>query len=238
MTITIRTILFPLLLLAAGTQGTPQPTPDPTITFAYDRPGLPVPAFLLTLHRDGTGTYAATVAPPASAPSRYSPYPPPTPAPPTQITRPIAVTPQLTAQIFDGVAGTNRFHGGCESRAKNIANTGGKTLTYTGPEGDARCTYNYTESKAIASLADTFLAIAFTLDEGRKLEHLHRYDRLGLDAEMSLLSDAVRESRALELGNLATTLTSISADAQVLERVRTRAAALLSALPTAPPPPR
>ena len=33
-----------------------------------------------------------------------------------------------------------------------------------------------------------FLAIAFTMDEGRKLEFLHRYDRLGLDAEMNSLA--------------------------------------------------
>lgn len=220
-------ILLALLLLLAA-----QPAPDASVTFGFDRPGLPVPAFTLTLHRDGTGTYAATVAPPPTQSSRYSPYPPPPAAPPTQLTRPITLTPQTTATIFEQVQSTHRFHGGCEAKAKNIANTGAKTLTYSGPDGNASCVYNYTEIRAVASLADTFLAIAFTLDEGRKLEHLHRYDRLGLDGEMRILGDAVHEGRALELGNIATELTSIAGDAQVLERVRSAAATLLAAQPS------
>ncbi len=222
-----------LLLIAASFPQTGQPAPGATITFGFDRPGLPVPAFILTLHSDGTGTYAATVATPE--PSRYAPYPPTPPPPPTHITRAISVSPQLTMQVFEQARNTNRFHVACESKAKNIASTGAKTLTYTGPEGDGHCAYNYTEVKPVASLTDTFLGIAFTLDLGRKLEQAHRYDRLGLDQEMRFLVDAVHDGHALELGNIAPVLTSIAEDTQLLERVRNRAAALLATLPPSLP---
>lgn len=228
MTFPFRTLPALLLLLAASPPQTAQPAPDATITFGFDRPGLPVPTFLLTLHRDGTGTYAATVLAPTPDTSRYGAYAPATPVPPTQITRPITLSAQTTAQLFEQVQSTHRFHGGCESKAKNIANTGAKTLTYSGPDGEGRCVYNYTEIKAVASVTDTFFAIAFTLDEGRKLEQAHRYDRLGLDQEMRYLVDAVHEGHAVELDTIAPVLTSIAQDTQVLERVRNRAAALLA----------
>ncbi len=206
------------------------PAPDAVLTFQYDRPGLPVPSFLFTLHHDGTGTYAASVQPSPPDTARYGSYPasPTTPLPPTQVSRPISLSTQTTTQLFDAIHSTHNLHGGCESKAKNIASTGAKIITYSGPDGQARCAYNYTEIKSIASLTETFLAVAFTLDEGRKLELAHRYDRLGLDQEMRQLVDAVHEGRALELGNIAPVLTAIAEDSQLLERVRSRASSLLA----------
>jgi hypothetical protein len=93
------------------------------------------------------------------------------------------------------------------------------------------CTYNYTENMGVNALTGLFLAIAETMDEGRTLDHLHRYDRLGLDAAMSYLTQEVSAGRALELGTIATTLRSIADDAEVIERVRMRARALLTLVP-------
>jgi enoyl-CoA hydratase/carnithine racemase len=76
-------------------------------------------------------------------------------------------------------------------------------------------------------VSDTFLGIAYTMDEGRRLEFLHRYDRLGLDAEMILLAQEVDAGRALELGTIAPTLAAIADDEAVIQRVRTRAAKML-----------
>ncbi len=72
-----------------------------------------------------------------------------------------------------------------------------------------------------------FLAIAFTMDEGRRLDFLHRYDRLGLDAEMITLAHEVDEGRAMELGTIAPTLDAIAGDTALMQRVRLRAAKLL-----------
>jgi hypothetical protein len=143
------------------------------------------------------------------------------------VERTLKLTPPTVAKIFKTARDLNRFDMVCESRAKNIANTGKKTLSYAGAEGAGSCTYNFSANKDIEGLTNTFLSIAFTLDEGRRLEFLHRYDRLGLDAEMIGLEQAARIGHALELGTIATVLNSIAADTAVMERVRLQAAKLL-----------
>ncbi len=65
------------------------------------------------------------------------------------------------------------------------------------------------------------------MDEGRRLEFLHRYDRLGLDAEMISLAEQVESGRALELGTISPTLASIADDTAVIQRVRLKAQKML-----------
>jgi hypothetical protein len=76
-------------------------------------------------------------------------------------------------------------------------------------------------------LTDTFLAIAYTIDEGRRLEFLHRYDRLGLDAEMISFSQELEAGRALEVGTISSALAAIVDDMAVIQRVRLRAQKML-----------
>jgi hypothetical protein len=191
-----------------------------TVSFQFDRKGLEVPRFTLLVREDGTGTYQAEQVPRASANAVNV-------AAGSHINRTITVSPATTVKIFKIAHDTDRFNLDCASKAKNIADTGTKTLTYAGPDGRGSCTYNYSEVKSIAALTDIFEAIAFTLDEGRKLDFLHRFDRLGLDAEMTSLSNELEQGRALELINITPSLTSIASDTDVMQRVRLRAAKLL-----------
>jgi hypothetical protein len=115
----------------------------------------------------------------------------------------------------------------CNSKAKNLANTGKKTLSYAGPDGSGSCVYNYSDSREVEMLTNVFLGIAYTMDEGRRLEFLHRYDRLGLDAEMTAMEDSVKMGRALELNTIEPVLTSIAKDTAVMQRVRQQAAKFL-----------
>ena len=230
----VRPHLLPALLaaLAASAICAQQPAQPPageTLVFHFERAALPVPAYTFTLHQDGTGTYAASYAAAVPA-SKFAPvYPQAQTAPPVETTRPIALSPRITAQLFDRVRSTDRFRSGCESKLKNIADTGAKTITYTTPEGSAHCTYNFTENKTVAAITETFQGIAQTLDEGRTIDLKHRYDRLGLDRELSNLADAVHDGRAIEVATIAPVLQSLCDDSQVMERVRKRAAGLLSA---------
>ena len=224
--------LFPaLLVIFAPTVGlSAQPAAEPVLSFHFERAGIPVPVYTFTLHPDGSGTYAASYV--SSTPtSKYSPYPVAASVP-VETSRPITVSPKTTALLFEHLR-SNEHLQNCESRIKNIANTGAKTITYTGPEGSAHCTYNYTENKSVAAIAETFQGIAETLDEGRKIEQTHRFDRLGLDHELSVLADNVREGRALEVATIALVLQSLVDDNQVMDRVRKRAAGLLEASETA-----
>lgn len=191
------------------------------VSFDFERIGLSVPRFTLRVREDGTGSYQADVAEGVSSGTSMRVEAA------QHVDRTITLTPATTAKIFKAARGLDRFNIACTSKAKNIADTGKKTLSYVGADGRGSCTYNYSENKSVAMLTDTFLAIAFTLDEGRRLDFLHRYDRLGLDAEMNTLAQEMDDGRALELGTIEPALTSIANDMALIQRVRVRAVKML-----------
>lgn len=195
-----------------------------TVSFAFERPGLPVPKFTLRVAEDGRGSYQGEAAAPPS------PYPGVS-TPPAPIDRSFMLSAATTRKIFALARDLHHFNTTCASKAKNIADTGKKTLSYKGPDGEGSCTYNYSENKSVQQLTELVQNIAGTMDEGRELDHLHRYDRLGLDAAISFLEQQVTDGRALELGTIQATLRSIASDADLIQRVRTRANALLAQIP-------
>lgn len=211
----------------AQTAAAPAATPVssvPEVSFQFERIGLPVPRFTLAVHEDGTGTYQAQVASVSGstdAVGQVNASGPP-------VNRAIRLSPSTTETIFKTARSLDRFNIECASKAKNIADTGKKTLSYTGADGQGACRYNYSDNKSVAQLTSLFQAIAFTMDEGRKLEFLHRFDRLGLYSEMDSLGHEVEEKRALELGNIAPALKAIVSDEALMQRVREKAAKLLA----------
>lgn len=195
----------------------------PSVSFSFNRPGLPVPVYQLTIDQDGTGSYKGQEALQAGAPDQ----------PPQPFQRPIHISAATVTRVFDLSRQLNHFNKPCASKAKNVADTGVKILSYASPEATGSCTYNYTDDKNVQALTDIFQGIAETLDEGRQLDHLHRYDRLGLDAAIKFLGQEVTDGRALEVGVIADSLRSIAADSEVMDRVRTRANTLLAMVPAA-----
>ena len=192
-----------------------------TVTFQFDRNGLPVPRYTLVIHEDGSGTYhaggggaalgglcAATGNSQAGGSTDDA----------------VAET---TAKIFQTARSLNLFNMFCGTKVKNIADTGKKILSYTGSEGAGTCTYNYSDDKNVTMLTDLFYGIAYTMDVGRRLDFERRFDRLGLDAELISLEKAVESKDAIELGNIAQTLRTIAGDGDVMQRVRVRAGKLL-----------
>jgi hypothetical protein len=194
------------------------------VNFYFERPGLPVPKFSLHIAEDGMGSYLGVETPPPS------PYPGVS-TPPAPIDRNFMLSAATAGKIFGLTHELHNFNVTCSSKAKNIADTGKKTLMYKGPGGDGVCTYNYSDNKNVMQLTELLLAIAETMDEGRRLDHLHRYDRLGLDAALGVLAEQVTEGRAVELGTIAPTLHAIAGDTEVMQRARNRALALLALIP-------
>ncbi len=117
--------------------------------------------------------------------------------------------------------------GKCETKSKNIAKTGEKTIRYEIADKTAECTFNYSDDAGLMGAAATFQAIAETMQRGKRLEHDLRYDRLGLDAEMESLINAQKAGSAIEIGNIAPVLQALVEDDHVIDRVRRRAARLL-----------
>jgi hypothetical protein len=197
-------------------------TASPEVSFQFERIGLPVPKFTLVVHEDGTGTYQAQLA---AVSGGAGAAPASSGAP---INRPIRISSPTTETIFKTARTLDRFNLECASKAKNIADTGKKTLSYKGADGQGSCLYNYSENKGVAQLTELFQAIAFTMDEGRKLDFMHRFDRLGLYSEIDILNREINDKRALEVGNIAPSLQAIIADEDLMQKVRERAAKLLA----------
>jgi hypothetical protein len=226
----IRIVLESALVISSAltvAAQTAAPAADPSaakqaeVSFQFDRTGLSVPRFTLRLRDDGTGSYQADQAEIAATATSMRGQAA------QHIDRPIKLTSGTVAKIFKTAHAADHFNIECASKLKNIADTGKKTLTYTGADGSGSCTYNYSENKSIDTLTSTFLAIAYTIDEGRRLEFLHRYDRLGLDAEMISFSQELEAGRALELGTISPVLAAIVDDTAVIQRVRLRAQKML-----------
>jgi hypothetical protein len=191
------------------------------VSFQFERTGLPVPRFTLRLREDGTGSYQADQAETAATATSMRGQAA------QHVDRPIRLSSGTVAKIFKAARAVDHFNIECASKAKNIADTGKKTLSYTGADGSGSCVYNYSENKSIDTLTNTFLAIAYTIDEGRRLEFLHRYDRLGLDAEMISFAGELEAGRALELGTISPTLAAIADDTALIQRVRLKAQKML-----------
>lgn len=200
----------------------------PRVSFRFERAGLAVPRYTLTVFESGEAIYEGEQVPPASShtvsDAAYI-------AAATPFKASVRISPATTKRVFSDANSLKDFNVQCESHLRNVADTGRKTLSFAGPEGHGECTYNFSENKAVVELTDTFLGMAETMDQGRQLEHLHRFDRLGLDAAISSLAQEVSSGRALELGTIAGTLRSIASDGELMQRVRLRASQLLSLLP-------
>lgn len=190
------------------------------VTFTFDRKGLPVPNYRLTIQEDGTTVYEGEESYSGAAASPVHPF-----------RSAVRISPTTAAHLMATARKLDRFNTACASKAKNIADTGTKVLSYSAPDGTGSCTYNFTENKEVQALTDTIQGITETMDRGRELDHLRRFDRLGLDAAITFLAQEVAEGHALELGTIAASLRSIAADHEVMERVRARASKLLALIP-------
>lgn len=184
------------------------------VSFQFERHGVPVPSFTLRVNEDGSGVYDAEDASNGSA---------------VPVHREFQLAPAMTAKIFRLAHEAHVSPATCASKAKNVADTGTKTLTYAAANADpSACTYNYSDNREVSALTEIFQGIAETMDEGRRLDYLHRFDRLGLDEAMTTLVEQVGRGEALEVQIIAPTLRSIADDADVMARVRAKARTLLA----------
>ncbi len=131
------------------------------------------------------------------------------------------------SKLFRYAAEANYFSGDFSYKKHPISSTGKKTLTYTDPARHFETTYDYSENKAIQEITDMFLGLSNTIEHGRKLQFLHRYDKLGLEDELKGMESAAENHNLVEIQVIAPTLESIANDASVLNIARQRAKRLL-----------
>ncbi len=204
------TVLCMMSLAGAVEAQTPLATAD-EVTFERDWPAQATPYYRVMVRGDGSGTVSMSRDGVGAAGGV------------TEIHVSIATRDKLFA-VEPVMAGPK----GCETGPKKLAQTGKKTLTLRREGKAMTCTFNYSDDKRMQEAVNDFGAIEVTVEEVPKLVHLRRYDRLGLDAEISSFLDAVKAGRAIELGNIAPTLRTLAGDGELMERVRNRSADLLA----------
>ncbi len=141
--------------------------------------------------------------------------------------RDVHLSKDFTDKVFATAQQHNWFNQECESHAK-VAFQGWKKLSYSGPEGQGSCTFNYSQDKQIQALGESLVGVAETLREGARLELLLQHDRLGLDREMEYITDSAKDGRLREIVAIRDILQRLAQDDELLERVRKRARSLLA----------
>jgi len=191
------------------------------VGFSYENRQLQPARYNFLIDENGAGQYHSEPGdpPPADTPSYQNLA--------EAQDRPVQLSRPVVEHIFSTARAQKFFAIKCEDEKDKVAFQGTKQLSYRGPDGSGSCTYNWSKSAAIEKLTTIFESIAFTLEEGRRLEVEHKHDRLALDAELGELTTAVKEGRALEVQSIQPVLQEIAEDDLVLERARMRAKKLL-----------
>ena len=202
----------------APTQAPPSPTPA-RIVYTFDHPQLQPSHYTITIDETGAGRFASQPGPVSDSSDGVLPAP---------VDRPIQLDDSLRASLFHYARAHNFFQTHCTRLQSSLAFTGNKTFSYTGPDGAGSCSFVWAADPALQNISDQLGSVAFTIEEGRRLNVEFRHDRLGLDAELESLQDAVKDRRAAGLPNIADQLHAIAEDQRVMDRARKRALALLS----------
>jgi hypothetical protein len=143
-------------------------------------------------------------------------------------TREFTMSAATREKIFRLAREANYFNGDFTFKKHAVSSTGKKILTYADQARHFETAYDYSENKAIEEITNLFQAISNTIEHGRKLEYLHRFDKLGLEAELKGMESALEGHNLAELQVIAPALQSIADDAAVMNIARQRARRLLS----------
>jgi len=127
------------------------------------------------------------------------------------------------ARIFDLAAQAHYFSGKIDSGNRKLAFTGSKKLVYADGKRSNTAEFNFSPVPPVQQLTAIFQGAAATLDYGRRLVYLHRYQKLALDEELKSMEDQARRGEIAELQAIKPILQQIYDDSSVMNVVRARA---------------
>ena len=211
-------LALPAALLVWGQQNARQNPALPTITFDRVWEGYTPQNVNITVQATGPAKYISR-----------NPFTPPdqTGADPDYLLN-FTVSARNAEKLFRDAKEANYFNGDFTFKKHAVATTGKKTLTYVDPIRHFETAYDYSENRAIQEITNIFVGISATIEHGRKLQFLHRFDKLGLEDELKGMENAVENHNLAELQIIAPTLQSIADDTTVLNIARQRAKRLLA----------
>jgi hypothetical protein len=185
----------------------------------FSNPGLTPAKWTLVLHADGSAHFHTDPGAITAAELHM--------IQPAAVDRDVQLSRQYADHVFATVHHHNLLNEDCESHLK-VAFQGWKKMSYSGPDGEGSCEFNYSKSKDIQALGESLVAVASTIVEGARLELLLQHDPLGLDKEMDFLQEAADDGRLQQMCAIQGILTKLVEDPDVMERVRRRARHLLA----------
>ena len=205
---------FAALALALSAHGQ-----QPVVNVDYSNPGLYPSHWTLVLHPDGGGHFSADGG---NRPTDY-----PDTILPGKIDRDVRLSGEFTDRIFKTVHDPRILHDKCESHLK-VAFQGTKKISYSGPDAEGGCEFNYSSNKQIQELGESLVAVGSTLIEGARLELLYQHDPLGLDKAIQYVVEATDDGRLQQISAIRGILERLEDDPKVLDRVRKQARMLLA----------
>ncbi|HZP64008.1 MAG TPA: hypothetical protein VFB28_11380 [Terriglobales bacterium] len=211
-----RQIFLPTVLALLAISIAAQQSQPATVAFNCDFPGSDPAHYGISVASDGHSSYISDgKLTPDSDPSERVTF---------DFTMP---QPTLT-RIFDLTKKAHYFEGGIDSKTKNLASTGKKTLAYKDEHKNTTATYNYSLIPAVQDLTTLFQNLSITLEAGRRLEFDRRYQKLALDEELRRMVDLGSRNELGDVAVIANVLQAIANDNSVTNGARMRAQRLLA----------
>ncbi len=208
-----------LALLAMLTALPARGDSDRVVRVDYSNPGLYPAQWSLVLHADGRGHFHAE--------GGTKPKDTEDTMEPAKIDRDVTLSGDFTNHVFETMREKRILQGNCESHLK-VAFQGLKKISYSGPDGEGGCEFNYSSNKQIQGLGESLVGVGSTLIEGARLELLLQHDPLGLDKAMQYIVEASEDGRLQQICAIRDILERLQDDPHVMDRVRKRARLLLA----------
>jgi hypothetical protein len=218
---TIATILIALLLGAAFAPGQNIPA---TVTFELNFPGSEPPHYIISVAADCQASYQSDGRLSAQSDADDTFH------------LDFTVTQPACGRIFDLTRRAQYFNKEIDSKKKNLASTGAKTLSYKDSQKSTKASYNYSPNPDVQELTATFQAQAVILEFGRRLEFYHRFQKLALDEELKRMEESSGRNDLQEISAIKPVLQKIIDDRSLMNVVRARAQRLLVVAGQAPIP--
>jgi len=187
-----------------------------SVSFTLDLPGADPSHYEIVIGSDGQGSYISN----GKLDDRSDPA--------NQEPLQFALSESIRKQVFDLAKKSHYFTGKVDSGHKNLANTGIKTLTYKDPSHNSQASYNYSALQPITELTSIFQNLSTTMEFGRRLVYLHKYQKLAIDDQLKRMEELQRENSLGDVGAIAPVLKDIANDSSVMNVSRSRALRLLA----------
>jgi hypothetical protein len=180
------------------------------VTFTLDFPGSEPSHYAVSVTSDGHSTYDSDGK--LSPDSEGDPF-----------HLDFSMSSETSRRVFELAEKAHYFQGEVDSKKKNLASTGAKTLTYKDSSRNTKAAYNYSPLVPVQQVTALFQNLSTTLEFGRRLQYYHHYQKLALDEELKRMEAIADQDDLEEMAAVVPILQQIAIDTSVINPVRARA---------------